>query len=75
MRVGRSGIRVDNGMGSIQNLLIDRGYGGSYDEISNSHERVIFRRGETVTNDHFIGAAWLEMLVPDDRTFNCRLVM
>jgi hypothetical protein len=37
----------------------------------NSHERVIFRRGEKVTNDHFIGTAWLEMLVPDDRTFNC----
>ena len=29
----RSGIRVDNGMGNIQNLIIDRGYGGPYGEI------------------------------------------
>ena len=37
----------------------------------NSHEKVIFQRGKKVTNDHFIGTAWVEMLVPDDRTFNC----
>jgi hypothetical protein len=29
----RSGIRVDNGMGSLQNRIIDRGYGGPHDEI------------------------------------------
>ncbi|CAM3810547.1 cupin domain-containing protein [Alicyclobacillus pomorum] len=34
-------------------------------------ESVIFPKGQKITNDYFIGAAWLEMLVPYDSTFNC----
>ena len=34
-------------------------------------ERVIFPKGGKVSNDHFIGDVWLEMLIPDDRMFNC----
>lgn len=34
-------------------------------------ESVIFPKGEKVANDHFIGTAWLEMLVPKDNTINC----
>jgi quercetin dioxygenase-like cupin family protein len=34
-------------------------------------ESVIFPKGVKVPNDHFIGAAFLEMLVPHDNTFNC----
>jgi quercetin dioxygenase-like cupin family protein len=36
-----------------------------------SRESVIFPKGERITNDHFIGAVWLEVLVPADSTFNC----
>jgi quercetin dioxygenase-like cupin family protein len=32
---------------------------------------VIFPKGEKITSDYFIGIAWLEMLVPNDGTFNC----
>lgn len=34
-------------------------------------ENVIFPKGEKITNDYFIGTAWLEMLVSNDSTFNC----
>jgi quercetin dioxygenase-like cupin family protein len=34
-------------------------------------ESVIFPRGQKITNDHFIGSAWLETLVPGGATFNC----
>ena len=34
-------------------------------------ESVIFPKGQKITNDHFIGVAWVEMLVPMDSTFNC----
>ncbi|MBO9129467.1 cupin domain-containing protein [Bacillus sp. 165] len=34
-------------------------------------EGVIFPKGEKITNNYFIGAAYLEMLVSNDRTFNC----
>ncbi len=36
-------------------------------------ESVIFPKGEKIKNDYFIGAAWLEMLVPKDSTFNCSI--
>jgi hypothetical protein len=32
-------------------------------------ESVIFPKGEKITNDYFIGTAWLEMLVSNDSTF------
>ena len=39
-------------------------------------EDAIFPRGkkiagEQIANEHFIGSAWLSMLVPDDATFHC----
>ena len=34
---------------------------------------VIFPKGEKVDHDHFIGTAWLEMLVPLEDTFNCSI--
>ncbi len=36
-------------------------------------ESVIFPKGEKITNDYFIGTAWLEMLVSNDSTFNCQI--
>ena len=36
-----------------------------------SREHVIFPKGERITNDHFIGAVWLEVLVPAESPFNC----
>jgi quercetin dioxygenase-like cupin family protein len=40
----------------------------------NTHDlsrSVIFPKGEKVAGGHFTGDAWLEMLVPADRTSNC----
>ena len=34
-------------------------------------EHLIFPKGEKIANDHFIGTAWLQVLVPDDSTFHC----
>ncbi|WP_419874217.1 cupin domain-containing protein [Candidatus Pristimantibacillus sp. PTI5] len=34
-------------------------------------EGVIFPKGDKITNNYFIGTAWLEMIVPFDATFNC----
>lgn len=34
-------------------------------------ESVIFPKGEKITNNYFIGTAWLDMIVPFDTTFNC----
>ncbi|MEV5030276.1 cupin domain-containing protein [Paenibacillus sp. LPE1-1-1.1] len=34
-------------------------------------EGVIFPKGDKITNNYFIGTAWLEMIVPLDSTFNC----
>ena len=34
-------------------------------------EHAIFPKGEKIANDHFIGTAWLRVLVPDDSTFHC----
>jgi quercetin dioxygenase-like cupin family protein len=39
--------------------------------IQDKSESVIFPKGVKVPNDHFIGAAYLEMLVPSDNIFNC----
>jgi quercetin dioxygenase-like cupin family protein len=36
-----------------------------------SREHVIFPKGERMTNDHFIGPVWLDVLVPADSPFNC----
>jgi quercetin dioxygenase-like cupin family protein len=38
---------------------------------SDVNESVIFSKGEKLANDHFTGAAWLDVLVPKDHTFNC----
>ena len=40
---------------------------------NNLSESVIFPKGEKITNDYFIGTAWLEMLVSKDSTFNCSI--
>lgn len=40
------------------------------DDLSNS---VIFPKGEKAANEHFLGSAWVETLVSDDRTFNCSI--
>lgn len=37
----------------------------------NLSESVLFPKGQKITNDYFIGATWLEMLVSNDSTFNC----
>lgn len=34
---------------------------------------VIFPKGEKITDEHFIGAVWVETLVPKDSTFNCQI--
>lgn len=34
-------------------------------------KQVIFPKGEKIASDHFIGTAWLSMLVPDDGTYHC----
>jgi len=34
---------------------------------------VIFPKGEKISDDHFIGTAWVEALVPMDSTFNCQI--
>lgn len=36
-------------------------------------EGVIFPKGDKITNNYFIGTAWLEMIVPLDSTFNCSI--
>ena len=41
------------------------------DKSKNLSESVIFPKGQKIMNEHFIGAAWLEMLVSNDSTFNC----
>jgi quercetin dioxygenase-like cupin family protein len=38
---------------------------------NNLTESVIFPKGGKITNDYFIGTAWLKMLVSNDSTFNC----
>jgi Cupin domain. len=43
------------------------------DKSNNLSKSVIFPKGEKITNDYFIGAAWLEMLVSNDNTFNCSI--
>jgi quercetin dioxygenase-like cupin family protein len=40
-------------------------------ESNNLSDSVIFPKGEKITNDYFIGAVWLEMLISNDSTFNC----
>jgi quercetin dioxygenase-like cupin family protein len=40
------------------------------DRSKNLSESVIFPKGQKITNDYFIGATWLEMLVSND-IFNC----
>ncbi len=41
------------------------------DKSKNLSESVIFPKGQKIINEYFIGAAWLEMLVSNDSTFNC----
>jgi quercetin dioxygenase-like cupin family protein len=35
------------------------------------NENKIFSKGQRISNENFIGAVWLEMMVPSDTTFNC----
>jgi hypothetical protein len=39
--------------------------------IQDKSDSVIFPKGVKVPNDHFIGAAYLEILVPHDNILNC----
>lgn len=39
----------------------------------NLSDSVIFPKGEKITNEYFIGTAWLEMLVSNDSIFNCSI--
>ncbi|MDR3560943.1 MAG: hypothetical protein P4N59_05835 [Negativicutes bacterium] len=41
------------------------------DKYKNLSESVIFPKGQKITNDYFIGATWLEMLVSNDTIYNC----
>ena len=34
-------------------------------------EEMVFPKGERITNENFIGAVWLEMIVASDEIFNC----
>ncbi len=34
-------------------------------------KNIIFPLGDKLPKDHFNGGAWLKMLVPDDKTYNC----
>lgn len=34
-------------------------------------ESLIFEKGEKITNNYFLGTAWLKMLCEDENTFNC----
>src|SRR4030095_16564482 len=36
-------------------------------------KNAIFRKGEKAPAEYFTGIAWVEMLVPDNRTFNCQI--
>ena len=36
-------------------------------------ESVIFPKGQKIADEHFIGTAWVETLVPMDGTFNCQV--
>ena len=36
-------------------------------------ESVIFQKGQKIADEHFIGTAWVETLVPMDSTFNCQV--
>ena len=36
-------------------------------------ESAIFPKGQKISDDHFIGTAWVETLVPMDGTFNCQV--
>jgi len=46
------------------------------DTSKRTPERTIFPKGEKISgeriaNDHFTGTVWLQVLIPDERTFNC----
>lgn len=41
------------------------------DKSKELNDSVIFPKGEKITNNYFVGSAWLEMLVSNDDTFNC----
>ena len=36
-------------------------------------ESVIFPKGQKITDGHFIGAVWVDTLVPMDSMFNCQI--
>lgn len=42
--------------------------------MHNISDGVIFPRGQKVTNDYFIGDVWVEVLVPNDSTYNCPIL-
>jgi len=41
------------------------------DTSDNCSEGVIFPKGEKVANEYFTGTAWVQVLVPNDGTFQC----
>jgi quercetin dioxygenase-like cupin family protein len=42
-------------------------------KLSDLSESVIFPKGNKSTDGNFTGTAWVEILVPDDDIFNCRV--
>ena len=42
-------------------------------EQNNKHAGNVFPKGELITNDYFIGAAYLKMLVTDAEMFDCQV--
>lgn len=36
-------------------------------------ESIIFPKGQKIADNHFIGTAWVETLVPMDSTLNCQI--
>jgi quercetin dioxygenase-like cupin family protein len=41
--------------------------------LKDINEGVIFPKGKKITDEHFVGTAWVETLVPMDSIFNCQI--
>ena len=40
---------------------------------NNVNNNEIFPKGKKISNEHFIGTVWLEMLVTEENTYNCTI--
>jgi quercetin dioxygenase-like cupin family protein len=41
--------------------------------LKDLNESIIFPKGQKIADNHFIGTAWVETLIPMDSTFNCQI--